>query len=101
MKMNSQDYHGGTSYSILKTACIDVFLRKAKEIPGMKYKLAFFCPKSETTQLHYVTFKVSQKPQPLYCSKCCDYHTVTPQKEIWMQDGVESALSQLLYSDGT
>jgi len=100
VKMDSQDYRGGKIYSKLKTACIDIFQRRAKEIPGMKYKLAFVCPKSEATQPHYVTFKVSQGAQPLYCSKCCDYQTVTPQKKIWMQAGIESALSQLLDSDG-
>ena len=100
VNMDLQDDRLGTICSIMKTACIDIFERMTKEIPRMKYQLGFVCPKSEAAQLHYLHFRVGTGSQRLYCSRCGHHHTVTPQKKIWMEAGVEGALSQLGSSDG-
>ena len=59
----------GTVCSIVKTICMDVFQRLAKQSPEIKYHFGFVCPNSTATQPHYLYFHVQRGIQTLHCTK--------------------------------
>ena len=79
----------GTVCSIVKTICMDVFQRLAKQSPEIKYHFGFVCPNSTATQPHYLYFHVQRGIQTLHCTKCGEQKVASPQKKVWMQAGVE------------
>ena len=63
-------------YSVVKTACVNVFNQTEEEIPALKYKLAIACPLQSVNPLkkqksHFLPFQISDEDGiGIFCREC-------------------------------
>lgn len=111
--INMEPDHASSSvkphiYSVIKTACVDIFYQIACESPRYHYKLAVPCPLQSTNpskrhKRHLLKFQIPRDDAVgMYCSECEQYTGEAEAKSLpWVKAAYLGPAAYSVYHDGT
>ena len=71
-------------YSILKTTCMDIFNKTAREVPGMRYNLAVLCPICTDPEIKSHFIKFHSDHDETFCDTCKDCIDIHGNSRTWI-----------------
>ena len=95
-------------YSVMKTACVEIFHKIGSESPRHQYRLAVPCPLQSTKpstgqKPHLLKFQISQyNGIGMYCTECEQYTTeAEAERLLWVKAAYKGPAAYSVYHAGT